>query len=202
MLSFAFVEAYGQAIQLASVLLQLMLHLPAMRIVATVTYILFIVLINWFFAIFPGVSLFGGSFSPADGMVGFIYLVRDFAQREIKHYVILAMLLGAFISYFMASKTIALASVSAFLVGETIDWLIYTFTKRPLSQRLIWSALISSPFDSTVFLVMIHRLDWLSFTMMTLGKMLGVYLLWGFWKLRQRRRNSNKYIMRLSDDKL
>ena len=156
-----------------------------MRIIATLTYILFIVFVNWFLVAFPAVSLFGGSLSPADGIVGFIYLVRDFAQREIKHYVIIAMFLGAAISYFMSDKTIALASVAAFLIGESIDWAVYTFTKRPLSKRLLLSAMISSPFDSVVFLAMIHRLDWLSFTMMCVGKMLGVLLLWGIWKYKR-----------------
>lgn len=165
-----------------------------MKMIATLSYIAFIVFVNTMFALIPHVSLFGGSLSPADLFVGFIYLLRDFAQREIRHYVIIAMAVGSAISYFMASPTIALASVSAFVVGELIDWAIFTWTKRPLSKRLILSASVSAPFDSTVFLAMIARLDWLSFTVMTLGKLVGVFLLWKGYLYRQSRRETRDAI--------
>ena len=157
-----------------------------MKIIATLSYIAFIVLVNWMFTVIPDVSLFGGSLSPADLMVGFIYLLRDFAQREIRHYVMIAMAVGSVISYFMANPTIALASVSAFVVGELIDWAIFTWTKRPLAKRLILSAAISAPFDSFVFLFVLGRLDWLSFTAMTVGKLVGVVLLWKMYLMRIR----------------
>lgn len=158
------------------------------RYLATSCYILFIVLINTLFIYLPGVAAFGQSFSPADMVVGIIYLVRDFAQREIKHYIFLAMIIGGALSYLLADSTVAVASVAAFSVGEIIDWGIYTFTKRPLSDRLIWSAIISSPFDSSVFLYFCQRLHWLPFVIMTLGKMMGVLLLWSYWKFRNRRK--------------
>lgn len=164
------------------------------RYLATVSYILFIILINTLFVSLPGVAAFGERFSPADLVVGIIYLVRDFAQREIKHYIFIAMLIGGGLSYFLADSTIAIASVAAFTVGEMIDWAIYTFTKRPLSDRLIWSALISSPFDSWVFLGLAHRLSWLPFLMMTLGKMIGVFILWLFWKYRRNRQEADLVI--------
>ncbi len=156
-----------------------------LRYIATICYILFIILINTLFVTLPGIAAFGESFSPADFVLGGIYLLRDFAQREIKHKVIIAMLVGTGLSYLLADKTIAIASVSAFTVGETIDWAIYTFTKRPLSQRLLWSSALSSPIDTVVFLGIAGRLHWLSFSIMTLGKMGGVLLLWGYWKWRQ-----------------
>lgn len=164
-----------------------------MKIIATFSYIVFIVLVNWMFGSLPHFSLFGGSLSPADVMVGFIYLLRDFAQREIRHYVVIAMVVGSVISYFMASPEIALASVSAFVVGEMIDWAVFTWTKRPLSKRLILSASISAPFDSAVFLGMIARLDWLSFTVMTLGKLFGVFMLWRVYLIKVRSRQSACY---------
>lgn len=131
--------------------------------------------------------MFGQSFSPADVTVGIIYLIRDFAQREIRHYIFIAMIIGAALSYVFASKEIAVASISGFMVGELIDWAIYTFTKRPLSKRLILSASISSPFDSAVFLAVAGRLTPVPFAMMTLGKFLGVFVLWAVWRVRSRR---------------
>lgn len=159
-----------------------------MKIIATFFYIAFIIVLNWMFAVLPHVSLFGGSLSPADVMVGFVYLLRDFAQREIRHYVIVAMVVGSVISYFMANPAIALASVSAFVVGEMIDWAVFTWTKRPLSKRLLFSASLSAPFDSAVFLYMIARLDWLSLTVMTLGKLAGVLLLWKCYLMRHKKK--------------
>lgn len=159
------------------------------KLLATSCYILFIIILNCLMTKLPHVAAFGESFSPADMLLGIIYIVRDFAQREIKHYVIIAMLVGGLISYVFADKTIAVASVAAFFVGETIDWLIYTFTKRPLSKRLLWSATLSSPVDSFVFLYFVQRLFLLPLLMMTFAKVLGVFLLWGSWKLRERKLN-------------
>lgn len=163
------------------------------RFVATGSYILAIVLLNMAVVYLPHVGAFGESFSPADVMVGLIYLVRDFAQREIRHYIFVAMLVGAALSYFLASHDIALASVSAFLVGELIDWALFTYTRKPLSRRLLLSAIVSSPFDSIVFLYVSGRLYWLPVLIMTGGKFIGVLILWLLWKL-----NSQWRIKRLA----
>lgn len=157
------------------------------RWVATVSYILAIVILNMAVAYLPMVAAFGQHISPADVMVGLIYLGRDFAQRELKHYILLAMLVGAVLSYMLATPSIALASMSAFLVGEVIDWALFTFTKKPLSQRLLLSAIVSSPFDSAVFLGVLGRLTSLPFCIMTLSKVLGVMLLWAVWQFRAQR---------------
>lgn len=151
---------------------------------ATFNYIAFIVIINVLYADMPVVPLLNATFSPADALVGFIYIFRDFAQREIKHYVFVAMFAGAIISYLLSDPTIAIASVTAFIVGEMLDWTLFTFTKKPLSERLIWSASISSPIDSLIFLLIISRLNWLELSLMTLTKIAGVFLLWYSWKVK------------------
>ncbi len=155
------------------------------KLTATLSYIGCIVLLNCLFVKLPGISAFGQAFSPADAVVGIIYIVRDFAQREIKHYIFLAMLIGSVISYSLADPVIALASVSAFVSGEVCDWGIFTFTQKPLSERLLLSSIISSPIDSIVFLSVAHRLHFLPFTVMTVGKIIGVMLLWLLWQQRQ-----------------
>lgn len=165
------------------------------RLIATISYILMVVALNTLFVYMPGVSAYGQSFSSADMLVGSIYIVRDFAQREIKHYIIIAMLIGTGLSYFLADKQIAIASVSAFAVGELLDWAIYTFTKKPLSQRLMLSSLVSSPVDSLVFLLAANRLHWMEFSIMTLGKVTGVIVLWAIWKLIAYRKSQNRTIL-------
>jgi len=160
---------------------------PLRRLIATLSYIVTILLVNIAFVKMPELASFGVGVSSADLVVGIIYIVRDFAQREIGHWVILAMLVGCLISYWCSDPLIAVASVSAFAIAETIDWAIFTFTGKPLSQRLLLSSIASSPVDTYVFLTMAHRFNWMSFAIMTFGKIIGVLLLWLCWRLRRTR---------------
>jgi uncharacterized PurR-regulated membrane protein YhhQ (DUF165 family) len=153
--------------------------------VCTITYILLIVLVNFLFEHLPYISFQGHPISIADFIVGVVYVMRDFSQREIRHYVIPAMLVGCFLSYILASKQIATASVLAFFIGEFIDWGIYTFTRKPLSQRLLWSSLVSTPIDSAVFLYAIGKFNWVGLLVLTLSKMAGALALWGYWRAKR-----------------
>jgi uncharacterized PurR-regulated membrane protein YhhQ (DUF165 family) len=159
--------------------------MPLKKYIATISYIAMVVTLNTLFVVLPGVSAFGQSFSPADILVGCIFLVRDFAQREIRHWIILAMVVATGISYLLADPTIALASAGGFMVGELIDWSLFTLTQKPLSQRLLISAIASSPFDSLVFLYLAHHLHWFEWGLMTAFKFLGVFILWWFWRRKQ-----------------
>lgn len=154
------------------------------RFVATISYIGAILLINVAFVKMPGVAAFGESLSSADLVVGIIYIVRDFAQREIGHWVIAAMIIGCLLSYWLSDPLIAVASVTAFAVGETVDWAIFTFTRQPLSQRLLSSSIVSAPIDTWVFLTMAKQMNWLAFVVMSVGKIAGVLLLWFVWRWR------------------
>lgn len=154
---------------------------------ATILYIITTVVVNVLYSILPFYTIFGRQESPADALVGAIYVVRDFAQREIGHKVVWAMLTGTVLSFLLASNTVALASASAFLVGETIDWLIFTFTKKPLSQRLLWSSMISAPIDTFVFLKVLGNLNSMEFISLSLAKFTGVLLLWYFWRMKHRK---------------
>jgi uncharacterized PurR-regulated membrane protein YhhQ (DUF165 family) len=163
--------------------------------VATISYIAFIVLLNTAIVYWPPIHVFSQPISPADAFVGCIYLVRDFAQREIRHYVFIAMMIGAALSFFLASHAIAMASVSAFIVGELIDWAIYTYTKKPLSQRLMYSALMSAPMDTVIFLVVLDQLNWAGFLLMNIGKITGVFILWMMWKMRTAKKQSSSILL-------
>lgn len=156
---------------------------------STLSYMVCIVSINTLFARVPLVQALHAEFSPMDWACGALYILRDFAQREIGHKVGWAMLLGGAISYYFADAHIALASISAFLVAECIDWVLYTFTRRPLSKRLLLSAGVSSPIDTFVFLVVAHRFNWLEMTLVTLFKWVGVLGLWYMWKRREAQMN-------------
>ena len=111
-------------------------------------------------------------------IVGLIFILRDFAQKEIGHKVFIAMLIGAFLSYIMANPYIAVASLVAFLVSETVDWGVYTYTRKPLHQRILISSLLSTPVDSAIFLLMIGNFSLLATTTMFASKMLAALIIW------------------------
>lgn len=148
-------------------------------------YVLTVVLVNFAFDKVPPLTLPGGDiWSPVALVVGFIFVIRDYAQREIGHWVLPAMLLGGLISWGMASPTIALASVCAFLTGELLDWAVYSFTGRPFSQRVLLSSALSTPVDSFVFLSMIGMFSVSSVLLMTASKMAGAVIV--FFLARRR----------------
>lgn len=152
---------------------------------STLLYIALIVAVNYGFSAVPLVKLPDGTlWPPMSLVVGFIFVLRDFAQREIGHKVLLAMLTGAALSYVMASPYVAIASAAAFLVSELVDWLIYSVTKRPLSQRILYSSLLATPLDSAVFLFGIGAFSWVGLLAMTVSKLIGAAIVW--WLIRRR----------------
>lgn len=122
----------------------------------TALYVGLMPLINWSFAAVPTfpipADLGGGAFQPLAIVTGLVLVVRDFTQRELKHWVWGAMLVGLVLSTLTSWITIVVASGLAFLVSETVDWAVYTFSKRPLSQRIMISSLASAPLDQVVFI--------------------------------------------------
>jgi uncharacterized PurR-regulated membrane protein YhhQ (DUF165 family) len=89
--------------------------------------------------------------------VGVAFTLRDFVQRWLgKWAVIVAVLVGAALSYFVA-PSLAVASATAFLVSELLDFAVYT----PLAdRRWLWAVGLSNVagtfVDTFVFL-------WLAF---------------------------------------
>ena len=155
--------------------------------VFTFLYVASIVFVNWAFSVVPVLHLPGGElWSPVALVVGFTFVLRDFAQRSIGHGVLPAMFVGGIISWFMATPQIALASVCAFALGESFDWLMYTVTKRPFSQRILLSSLIGTPIDSLAFLLLIGAASLPGVLVMTLSKMVGAFFV--FWLMRRRER--------------
>jgi|TARA_Y100000310_G_scaffold40747_1_gene38207 hypothetical protein len=140
----------------------------------SVIYVVSIVTVNWLFTIIPPV----GIWQPTSVIVGLIFIFRDMAQRECGHWVILVMLLGGVISYFMSDPFVAIASVTAFLISEGLDWIVYTVTKRPLRDRILLSSAVGTPIDSIVFTAMIGILSPINVVVMTVSKMIGALAVW------------------------
>ena len=146
----------------------------------TFFYILSIALVNVGFMYVPLIPFFDTMYPPMSIVVGLVFVLRDFAQREIGHKVIGAMVVGAILSYFMANPYIAFASLLAFAVSEAFDWIVYSFTKRPLEERIVLSSLVSTPIDSALFLYMIGNFSLLATVTMFISKMLGALAIW-YW---------------------
>ena len=120
-------------------------------------------------------------FPPITLLEGLIFILRDFAQKEIGHRVLIAMAIGAILSYVMADPFVAIASIVAFTISELVDWAVYTYTKRPLRDRILLSSAVGTPVDSAVFLSMLGFFSPVGFILMVVGKMLAAVLIW--WKL-------------------
>ena len=93
-------------------------------------------------------------------VVGGVLVLRDVTQRSWGHRTLVLMLIAAAISYRLASPQLALASAAAFLVSETLDWAVYTLTKRPFADRVLLSVAISAPVDTALFLVLANIWSW------------------------------------------
>jgi uncharacterized PurR-regulated membrane protein YhhQ (DUF165 family) len=150
-------------------------------------YVAAIVLVNWLFvAVAPWPTVFGDLYL-ANIVVGIVFVLRDYAQRQIGHYILLATLLAGAVTWLMVDPALALASVTAFFISETADWAIYSFTKRPLQQRILVSSLVSVPLDTLAFQYLASYLTPAAFSTEVLSKALGVLIVWYLLKLRSQR---------------
>lgn len=151
----------------------------------TIAYIGMVVLINWLFLVVPMVPMFGTVIPPVMLVVGFVFVFRDFAQREIGHWVILAMLVAGALSYWTSAPYVAFASVTAFLISETVDWAVYSFTRRSLSERILYSSALAVPIDTLVFLKLVDHFDWTAFAIVSVAKMVGAVCFWVVLRRRE-----------------
>ena len=138
-----------------------------------------VVVANLGFTHLPMIPLPGGEmFAPMSLLVGFIFVLRDFAQRDLGHKVWVPMIAGIAVSYILADPFVALASATAFAISESADWLIYTISKKPLRDRILISSAVSTPIDSAVFMLMLGFFSWYGLLVMVASKMLGAGIVW------------------------
>jgi uncharacterized PurR-regulated membrane protein YhhQ (DUF165 family) len=157
----------------------------------TILYVLLIPFINWSFTWAPMWEVLPGwAFNPVTIVTGLVLVVRDFAQREIGHEVLIAMAVALILTALAAGPELALASGAAFAISELVDWAMFTFTKYRLSTRILLSSALAAPLDTTLFLYgasMIRdgQLTIPNVTMSIMGKMLGALVIWWFVKKRE-----------------
>lgn len=162
----------------------------------TALYVGLMPLINWSFSAVPTLAIpawaGGGQFQPLAIVTGLVLVVRDFGQREIKHWILAAMLLGLALSSLTSWIQVVVASGLAFMISETVDWAVYTFIKRPLSQRVLISSAVSAPLDQAVFLYLASFavpgiFAWGTLLTGVASKLLGAYVVSRVLAARERR---------------
>lgn len=149
-----------------------------------IAYIAAIVGVNWMFLALPAVATPIGDIYYANFVVGAIFVLRDYAQRQISHYVLLATLLAGVITYYMVDPAIAAASLTAFFLSESLDWAVFSFTRRPLQERILLSSLLAAPVDTLAFQYLADYLSPAAYFLELASKLLGVLVLW--WLVRSR----------------
>jgi queuosine precursor transporter len=153
----------------------------------TALYVAAIVLVNWMFtSIAPWATPLGDLYL-ANIVVGFVFVLRDYAQREIGHSVLLATAVGGVLTWFMVDPAIAIASITAFILSESADWGVYSFLRRPLSQRILISSLIAVPLDTLAFQYLAGYLTPAAFATEIASKAIGVLLVWYLLRMRDRK---------------
>ncbi len=157
----------------------------------TLSYIASILAVNWLFA--PSQLIEGATFWKtawgdlflANLVVGAVFVLRDYAQREIGHRILLATLLAGGLTYFMVDPAIAIASMVAFVISEMSDWAVFSFWKKSLQSRILVSSMIAVPLDTFVFQHLAGYLTPAAFVMEVLSKAVGVYIVWQLLKMRE-----------------
>jgi queuosine precursor transporter len=153
-------------------------------IFAVAAYVAAIVLVNWLFvAVAPWPTAFGDLYL-ANLVVGFVFVLRDYAQRAVGHNVLVATAVAGAMTYAMVDPAIALASLTAFAVSELADWAVYSLWKKPLQQRILVSSLIAVPLDTGIFQHLAGYFSPAAFSTEVLSKVLGVALVWYLLRLR------------------
>jgi queuosine precursor transporter len=156
----------------------------------TASYIASILAVNWLFApaqLVPGITTWAtpwGDLFLANLVVGAVFVLRDYAQREIGHRILLATLLAGGLTYLMVDPLIAIASLVAFAASEMADWGVFSFWKKPLQQRILVSSLIAVPLDTFLFQYLAGYLSPAAFTMEVVSKAVGVFIVWQLLKMR------------------
>jgi uncharacterized PurR-regulated membrane protein YhhQ (DUF165 family) len=131
--------------------------------VTSTLYVSVALLVNFTISWWPPREVLGINMPPGLLLVGVVFVTRDYAHRDIGHWVIALTFIAAILTYYSVDPVVALASGTGFVVSESIDWLIFYCTDRLLKDRILISSAIAVPFDGVIFLGMMEWMDWQHF---------------------------------------
>jgi len=153
----------------------------------TALYIASIVLVNWLFVAVPPLATPLGDLYLATLVVGAVFVLRDYAQREIGHSILLATFAAGVITWYMVDPALALASLTAFFISEMADWAVFSFTRRSLQSRILISSIVAVPLDTFAFLYLTGFLTPASFSVEVISKAVGVAIVFLLLRARYQR---------------
>ena len=139
----------------------------------TAGYVASILAVNAAFIFLPPFSVGGVMMTWGSFLVGFVFILRDFSQREIGHRVLWATLAGTVATAAMSAQ-LAFASGAAFLLSELLDWAVFTRWKGSFRSRVVASSVFGAPVDSAVFMFLAGFFSWPGVAVMTASKLLAL----------------------------
>jgi uncharacterized PurR-regulated membrane protein YhhQ (DUF165 family) len=142
---------------------------------ALLAYLAMILGANWAITYIGIVPVGFGLLAPAGVYaVGVTLTLRDLVQWSLgKPAALVALAVGAVLSYFIADPTVATASAAAFLVSELIDFVVFTWLAPRWATAVFAGGLAGLIADSALFLfIAFGSLTFLPGQM--LGKLYGV----------------------------
>lgn len=154
---------------------------------APLAYIALVVIVNILFSYVPMLATPLGLVSPVAFIVGAVFVVRDFAQRQAGHFILLAMVIATVISYLMADPFVAVASALAFVTSEIFDYASYSLTKKEFHKRILISSIVSTPVDTFIFLYWINGFTAGTFALMIASKLVAAVGIYAYYALRDER---------------
>ena len=128
--------------------------------IATALYLGSILLANWLVIQF-GIIHFGPLTFPAGAIaIGLTFSARDIMQEKFGRWGCWFWMGVAGGMVYLLDQKIAMASVTAFVIAESIDWAVYTYLPTTVSKRMIISNLVGIPIDSVAFVVIAFGFAW------------------------------------------
>lgn len=130
------------------------------------------VLVNQF-----GIIHFLGLTFPAGAVaIGLTFSARDLVQRKYGKWKCWVWMIVASVITIVFNPKLALASMSAFLISEGVDWLIFTFYRSSIKKRVLLSNLFGTPLDSFVFVTLAFGFIWEAIWGQAIVKLLSSFL--------------------------
>lgn len=150
---------------------------PVIGIAALLAYLATILVANWAITYIGIVPVGFGLLAPAGVYaVGATLTLRDLVQWSLgKRAALVALAVGAVLSYLIADPTVATASAAAFLVSELIDFVVFTWLAPRWATAVFAGGLAGLIVDSALFLLIAFG----SLTFLpgqVLGKLYGILL--------------------------
>lgn len=128
--------------------------------VTGILYLLSTIMANVLVIQFGIVSIGPLMFPAGAVMIGLTFSLRDLVQRQFGKWRCWYWTFAAAAISAVFSLDVAVASVTAFLVSEAVDWAVFTFTGGSFRRRVLLSNLIGAPLDSTIFVALVFGWFW------------------------------------------